>query len=138
LARLDDGYLRLYAGSRPESADDPVPATARLLIEARFARRAFAPSKNGIARAGEMYSGPAVASGQPSWYRCLQADGESVVFDGSVSATDPAADMVVAGPIEKGQVLSITEFTYGEAPPVSPERSQRVNRAPASPAHALR
>lgn len=92
-ALLNDGYLRLYSGAQPSSADDPI-TTQVLLAELRFGTPAFGASVDGLATANAITSDPAAnATGTAAFWRALMADGTTVVCDGSIGTS--ASDMNV-------------------------------------------
>lgn len=111
-ALLDGGALRVYSGPQPASADAAVPATAVLLVECRFGRRAFAGASGGVARANELAPATARANGAPSWCRAVAADGR-VVFDGSVGLEGDRADLTLpVATVIAGAEVVITDCSY--------------------------
>lgn len=114
VALLDNGYLRIYNGTQPATADTAV-STQTLLAELRFNN----PAADGAAAAGVVTFdvAPAVtdasanANGTPTWFRALKSDGTTAVFDGTVglSGTDCVID---ASPIVSGATVTVTAMTY--------------------------
>lgn len=112
-ALLDDGYLRIYDGTRPATADDPV-TTQTLLAELRFGSPAFGAAAAGVITANAITQDSAAnATGTATWYRCVQSDGSTAVQDGSVGTSD--ANMVLATTaIQANAIVQITDFTHTE------------------------
>ena len=88
-ALLDDGYFRIYDGTRPATADDAV-TTQVLLAELRFGNPAFGAAVDGTITANPLTQDSAAnATGTATWYRALKSDGTSPVQDGSVGTGAP-------------------------------------------------
>ena len=86
-ALLNNGYLRIYDGTQPVSADAAL-STQTLLATLRFAVTAFGAAAAGVAVANAIASDTnAAAAGTASWYRTLKADGTTAVSDGSVGTS---------------------------------------------------
>lgn len=112
-ATLNNGYIRVYDGTQPANADTAV-TTQTLLAELRFhAADAFADAASGVATAAAITGdASANASGTASWFRCLQSDGTTVVYDGSVGTS--AANMIVpTTTVTAGVAFDITSLTFG-------------------------
>jgi hypothetical protein len=112
-AALNGGFLRLYSGTQPATADT-APTTQVLLAELRFQAAAFGPAVNGIATAATLASDPrARASGQAAWFRACGADGVTGLVDGSVGLAN--ADLVMSDvAIVAGGLVSVATFTLNE------------------------
>lgn len=110
---LDNGYLRIYDGTQPATADTAV-STQTLLAELRFNATAFPAASAGVATANSFTAdSSANATGTASWFRALKSDGTTVVFDGSVGTS--SADLVLnSTAISSGAQVSVTAFTYTE------------------------
>lgn len=81
---LDLGYLRVYDGSQPATADTAIGAQ-NLLAELRFNADAFPAAVDGVLTANAITSDPSAnATGTASWARILASDGTTTYFDGSV------------------------------------------------------
>jgi hypothetical protein len=108
-ALLNTGYLRIYDGAQPATADTAVGAQV-LLVTLRFGATAFAASVNGTATANAITSGTAAATSTASWFRLLKSDGTTVVCDGSVGTS--SADLVLnTVSIVSGSTVSASAFT---------------------------
>lgn len=113
-ALLTNGYLRVYNGTQPATADTAI-TTQVLLAELRFnASAAFGGASNGVATANAITSdSSANATGTASWFRALKSDGTTAVYDGSVGTS--AADLVLNSvAIALGAIVGVTAFTYAE------------------------
>jgi hypothetical protein len=83
-ARLNSGYLRIYDGAQPATADTALGSQV-LLAELRFNATAFGAAVAGVAAANAITADTdANANGTATWFRALESDGSTVVFDGSV------------------------------------------------------
>lgn len=109
-ARLAGGWLRLYDGIQPTSADAPV-ATQALLAVLKLGRPAFKPAIDGSAEATPIApDDSAVGGGTATWFRVEALDGASG-FDGSVGMSD--ADLILGATlIQPGTIVRVTEFRY--------------------------
>lgn len=110
---LDTGYLRVYAGTRPATADDVVGG-ATLLAELRFSATAFGAAVAGVATANAITDdATADATGTAAWFRTLKSDGTTAVFDGNVATAD--ADLILNSvAIQVGARVVGTSLTYTE------------------------
>ena len=114
VALLNNGYLRIYDGTQPATADTAV-STQTLLAELRFNN----PASNAGAALGicTFDVDPAVTdasannTGTPTWFRALASNGTTAVIDGTVglSGTDCIIDAV---PITSGATVTVTTMTY--------------------------
>lgn len=108
-AALARGFLRIYAGERPASPDRGTSAPR--LVELRFQSPAFDAAIDGVATARALATGVAQVTGTATWFRALESDGTSVVFDGSVGPR--GADLLVSDPvIQRDAEVSVTRLTY--------------------------
>src|SRR4051812_568870 len=113
-ARLNNGYLRIYDGSQPTDADTAVGAQV-LLAELRWNATAFAAAVNGVATANAITAdSSANASGTASWFRALESDGTTAVFDGSVGTSGANLNLNSVA-ISSGAAVSVTAYTYTQS-----------------------
>src|SRR3954470_21205314 len=90
---LDNGFLRIYDGSQPATADTAIGAQV-LLAELRFNATASGAAVAGVLTFNAITSDTDNnATGTASWYRALKSDGTSAVMDGSVGTA--SADLVL-------------------------------------------
>lgn len=84
LARLlDNGYRRIYSGTKPATADTALSGNT-LLAELRFANPSAPAAVDGVLTFTLTPDSSANATGTATWYRDLKSDGVSVVKDGTV------------------------------------------------------
>lgn len=107
---MDTGYLRIYDGTIPTNANTAVGAQV-LLAELRFNAAAFAAASNGVITAGAITAdSSANATGTASWYRALQSDGTTVMWDGTVGTS--GADLNLnSTAVQSGASVSVTSLT---------------------------
>lgn len=110
---LADGFLRLYDGARPASADMPV-TRQRQLAELRFAAVPFVPAVDGLSHAQAIRRDFADESGRATWFRCVAADGRTTIVDGSVGLS--GADLNLSSvDISAGAEITVTAFRYTQS-----------------------
>jgi hypothetical protein len=110
-ALCNSGYIRIYTGVRPTNADTAIGSQV-LLAECRFGSTAFGSPADGVITANAI-SGEdsALATGDPSWFRVLQSNGTTVVFDGEVGTS--GADLTLnTATIGSGSPVSITALVH--------------------------
>ena len=110
---LNNGYLRIYSGTQPATADTAV-TTQTLLAELRWNATAFGAASSGVATANAITADTSADNtGTATWFRALKSDGTTVVFDGSVGTS--GADLNLnSTSISAGAAVSVTSFTYTE------------------------
>lgn len=112
---FNSGYLRLYEGTQPATADTAITDQV-LLAEPRFASTGIATSVNGVLTANALTadsSANATATTGASFYRALQSDGVTVICDGSVGVTGSGSDCELNSVmIQAGAAVSVTSFTH--------------------------
>lgn len=111
LALLNSGYLRVYDGSIPATANTAVTSQT-LLAELRYGSPAFGAASAGVASANAItQDAGANASGTATWFRALKSDGTTSVFDGTAGAS--GTDLVLSdAAIVVGTVVRVTSHTY--------------------------
>lgn len=112
-ALLNSGYLRIYDGSQPATADTAI-STQTLLAELTFGATAFGAAAAGVATANAITKdSDANATGTAAWFRAFESDGTTPVYDGSVGTSD--ADLVLNSvAIQAGAEVEVTSLTYTE------------------------
>jgi hypothetical protein len=110
---LNSGYLRIYSGTQPATADTALSGNT-LLAELRFSSTAFGSASNGVATANSITAdSSADNTGTATWFRALKSDGTTTVLDGSIGTS--SADLVLnSTSISAGAQVSVTSFTYTE------------------------
>ncbi len=110
-ALADSGYLRVYNGSQPATADTPI-SDQTLLAELRLGATAFGDAVEGVCTANTITAdSSANATGTATWFRTLKSDGTSPLWDGScgTSGCDLNLNSVA---IQANASVSATLFTY--------------------------
>ena len=107
----NNGYIRIYDGTQPVTADTAIGAQV-LLAELRFNATAFPAASNGVLTANAITADTSANnSGTATWYRALQSDGTTVLWDGSVGTAD--ADLILnAVAIAAGANVSISSLVH--------------------------
>lgn len=112
-ALANTGYLRIYDGTQPATADTAV-STQTLLAELRFGATAFGSAVAGVATANAITSdSSANATGTASWYRALKSDGSSVLWDGSVGTSGCDLNLVTTS-IVAAAAVAVSSLTLTE------------------------
>lgn len=102
---LAGGFLRLYGGRQPRTADESVDDQP-LLAELRFG--AFAPPVSGVVAAVEITpDADARGSAEATWFRALSAGG-TPVLDGAVGVELDIGDVE----IRRGARIVVTSFAH--------------------------
>lgn len=113
-ARLNSGYLRIYNGTQPATADTSIGAQV-LLAELTFSATAATAAVNGLITFNALTAdSSANATGTPTWFRAVQSNGTTVVMDGSVGASGCNLNLsgLTGGQIIIGGTVSISSFTH--------------------------
>jgi hypothetical protein len=109
--QLDNGYLRIYDGSRPATADTAVGAQV-LLAELRFNATVAGAAVAGVLTFNALTAdASANATGTASWFRALSSDGTTAQFDGEVGTSGSDLNLNTTS-IVSGAEVSISAFTY--------------------------
>jgi len=110
-ALCNNGYLRIYDGTQPTDANTAVGSQVKL-AELRFGATAFGAASNGVATANAITDdSDADATGNASWFRVLESDGSTVVFDGSVGTSGCNLNINSVA-IQAHTTVSVTSLTY--------------------------
>ncbi len=110
-ALMDNGFLRLYDGNQPSDANLPV-TDQTLLAELSFSSPAFNEASEGLLAANDIAADrDAKATGTPTWFRCVQADGKTAVLDGSVGTSGCNLNLK-ASTIQQHAQVSLSGFSY--------------------------
>ena len=107
----DNGYLRIYDGTQPATADTAI-TTQVLLAELRFNATAAPAASNGVLTFNAItQDSSANNTGTASWFRALASDGTTVLFDGAVGTS--GSDMNIATTsIVAGAIVGVSSFVY--------------------------
>jgi hypothetical protein len=113
-ALLNNGYLRIYNGSKPAGADVALSGQT-LLAELRFANPAAPGAVAGVITYSALTpDSDADATGTASWGRCLKADGTSAVKDVTVgdAGDAPVNVQLNSKAIQQHAQVSVSSFTH--------------------------
>lgn len=108
----NSGYIRLYTGTRPATADTAI--TAQVLVATlRFGATAFPAASNGVLTANAITKdSSAVGNANPvTWARILKSDGTTALWDDEVG-TASANIVLNSVTIGAGAEVSITSLTH--------------------------
>lgn len=114
LARLlDNGYLRIYTGSKPATANTALSGNT-LLAELRFAATSAPAASAGVLTFNALTDdSSADATGTATFFRAFKANGTSAVLDGTVGATGSTSNLELnSAAITVGAAVSVTGFTH--------------------------
>ena len=106
---LNSGWLRIYDGTQPVTADTAIGAQV-LLAELRLGATAFGAASNGVATANAITSDAAAnATGTATWFRVVTSGG-TFVIDGDVGTSGSDLNLITTS-ITSGQPVAITSWT---------------------------
>lgn len=113
---LKDGFIDIYDGAQPESADVAV-TTQRRCVSLKLGSPAFLPAEKGVLSANPIASGVAEADAEPAtWARLYRADHKTPVMDVSVGTKDGGSNIVLpTARIIRGVTVSCTSFVHSVA-----------------------
>ncbi|MGL4272496.1 MAG: hypothetical protein ACRCTO_09410 [Pseudomonas paracarnis] len=114
---LNGGSLRIYSGTAPANADAALGA-AVLLAQATLGATAFGAAVNGVATANAITAdSSADATGTPTFFRLLAANGTTVVYQGTAGASGQELNLsnLSGGQIVAGGSVSIASLTITQA-----------------------
>jgi hypothetical protein len=110
-ARLNSGFLRIYDGTQPATADTAI-STQVLLAELTFSATAAPAAVNGLITFNAIGSDTSAnATGTASWFRCFQSNGTTVVMDGSVGTSASNLILNSTSIVALGTV-AVSSFTH--------------------------
>jgi hypothetical protein len=109
-ARLNNGYLRIYSGTKPASADTALSGNT-LLAELRFGATAFGAASSGTATANAItQDASADATGTATFARLLSSDGTTAVIDITVGTSGAELNLSTTS-IAAGVIVQVTSMT---------------------------
>lgn len=109
----NSGKLRIYDGTQPATADTAVSGQV-LLAELTLNATAFGASVAGVATANAItQDSSADATGTAAWFRVVQSNGTTLVFDGSVGTSGADLNLNTVA-IVSGAAVSVTALTLTE------------------------
>ncbi len=112
-ALLNGGYLDIYDGVQPATADTAVGAQVKL-ARLTFGTPAFSAAAGGVATANAIGAdASADATGTASWFRACTAGG-AAVFDGSVGTSGANLNLNTTSIAITGNV-AVSSLTYTQS-----------------------
>lgn len=113
-ARANNGSLRIYDGTPPADANAALSGNT-LLASLPMSATAFAAAASGVATANAITAdSSADASGTATFFRVLETDGTTVVFQGTVGVSGAELNLNSVSIVAGGNV-SVTSLTYTQA-----------------------
>jgi hypothetical protein len=105
----NNGYIRIYSGGIPATPE--TAASGTLLAELRFNATAFGAAAAGVITANAItQDGSADNTGTAGYYRALQSNGTTALWDGTVSTA--GADLNLnSTSISAGVIVTISSLT---------------------------
>jgi hypothetical protein len=111
--RANSGSLRIFSGSVPANIDASLGA-AVLLATLPMSATAFGAASSGVATANAITSATAGASGTASFFRVLESDGTTGVYQGTVGTAGAELNLSTVS-ILSGGTVSVSSMTYTQA-----------------------
>lgn len=113
-ARCNGGSLRIYSGTPPANAGASLSGNT-LLAELAFGSPAFGAASAGVATANSITADTSAnATGTATFFRALESDGSTVVFQGTVGTSGSELNLNTTS-IQSGGEVSVTSLTYTQA-----------------------
>lgn len=110
-ALADNGYLRIYDGTQPASADTAI-SSQTLLAELRLNATAFGAPSSGVITANAITpEDAALASSTATWYRVLKSDGTTALWDNNIG-TSSAGLIMTTTTITAGMIVGVDSLTH--------------------------
>jgi len=112
-ALANNGFMRIYTGPQPADANTAI-TTQTLLAELTLGSPAFAPAVAGVLTANPITEeDDAPATGDAAWYRIFEADGTTVLWDGSAGTADADPNLVMPTvSIQQHAHVGVSSFTH--------------------------
>ncbi len=108
------GFLRVYDGSQPATADTAIGAQV-LLASLRFSATSFGSASNGVSTAAAITSdSSADATGTAAWFRIFAGNGTTGVLDGTVGTSGCDINFNTVSFVI-GAAISVSALTYTQA-----------------------
>jgi len=109
-ALLNNGFIKIYDGTQPATADTALGAQVNL-VTLTFGATAFGGASGAVITANAITGAVAGASGTASWFRALKSDGTTAVMDGSVGTA--TANLILSTvSISSGVTVNCSSFTH--------------------------
>lgn len=113
-ARANNGTLRIYSGTAPANADTALSGNT-LLASPAMSATAFGGATNGVATANSITTdSSADATGTATFFRVMESDGTTVVFQGSVGTSGAELNLSSVSIVATGTV-AVSSLTYTQS-----------------------
>lgn len=110
-ALFNNGYLRIYSGTKPATPDTALSSNT-LLAECRFGATAFGAPSAGVLTANAITGDTSAdATGTATFYRCFESDGTTVLCDGTVGTSGSDCNINTTS-LVAGATIAINSFTH--------------------------
>lgn len=110
-ALFNSGFLNIYSGTQPATADTALSGNT-LLASFTLAATAFGTDTNGVSTlAGTPLSATASATASATFFRVLKSDGTTAVMDGTVGTSGADLNLNTTS-ITSGGTVTLTSFQY--------------------------
>jgi hypothetical protein len=112
-ATVNNGTLRIYSGTAPANADAALSGNT-LLAQLTLGATAFGAAASGVATANAISADTSAdATGTPTFFRLLQSNGTTVVYQGTAGASGQELNLsnLSGGQIVAGGSVSVTSLT---------------------------
>ena len=116
-ALCNSGSVRIYSGTAPANADAALSGNT-LLAVLPLSASAFGAAASGVATAAAITAdASADATGVPSFFRLLQSNGTTVVFQGTAGASGQELNLsgLSGGQIVAGGNVAVSSLTISQA-----------------------
>lgn len=111
---LDNGYLRIYSGTKPATADTGLSGNT-LLAELRINATSAPAASAGVLTFNAITSdSSADATGTATFFRCFKSDGTTVVMDGTVGTASCDLNLNTTS-LVAGAIVAVSSFTYTQS-----------------------
>lgn len=113
-ARANNGSLRIYDGTPPANAGTALSSNT-LLANLAMGATAFGAASAGVATANAISDDTSAdATGTATFFRVMETDGTTVVFQGTVGTSGAELNLNTVSIIAGGEV-SVSSLTYTQA-----------------------
>jgi len=107
----NNGFIRIYDGDQPATADDPI-TDQNQLCELLLGSPAFGAASGGTITANAITPDPdADDTGNASWFRVYESDGVTALWDGSVGESNCDININSVA-IQQHANVSLTSFSH--------------------------
>lgn len=113
---LNDGYIDIFDGIKPENAETEI-TNQRRCVSLKLGNPAFMPAERGVITANPISSGVAFNDAEPAtWARLYKSDHRTPVMDVTVGAKSGQYNIILpTARIVKGITVSCTSFVHSVA-----------------------